>query len=65
MSFGQIFVAPNHPTAASSIDFFCRRQIPLDKGHFVHDDLRMVITDDERNHLLMSDDDEKRSFGSR
>ena len=44
---------------------FPSRQVPLDKGYFVHDDLRMVITDDERNHLLMSEDDEKRSFGSR
>ena len=37
-------------------------QIPLDKGQFVHDDLRMVITDEETNALLMTDD---HSMGSR
>ncbi len=47
----------------SDLNFFA--QVPLDKGYFVQDDLRMVVTDEEKDALLFSDEEDKMNMGSR
>jgi len=47
------------------LNFYFLAQVPLDKGYFVQDDLRMVVTDEEKDALLFSDEEDKMNMGSR